>query len=469
MSDARKSTFALFFGNRGFFSASHQQTARAEMADVLGRLGHKTLMLPTEATQHGAVESPAEGRIYAEFLAQNRGQFDGVILCLPNFGDETGAIAALKDAGVPILVQAYPDEMDKMSPALRRDAFCGKFSVMDVFFQYGLKFTALQPHVVAPSSAAFAANVDYFDRLCRVVGGLRGMVVGAIGARTTAFKTVRIDELALQRHDITMETIDLSDIMARVRVLDDAADDVKAKAAVLRDYTTWDGVPEEKFALLCKLGVAIDAVVDEFAMDAVAVRCWVEMQQQLGVSPCVLISEMNNRMIATACEVDVGNAVMMHALRLASGDVAACLDWNNNVGDEADKCILFHCGPVPQSMMTAKGCVTSHTILDNVLGKGCGWGCNQGRIQPTPMTFGSLLTDGGRLKTYIGQGRFTDDAVPADYFGCAGIAEITDLQSVLQTIGYAGHRHHTSVTPTHVAAPMREAFEKYLGCDVEMV
>jgi len=469
MSDARKSTFALFFGNRGFFPASHQLTARAEMADVLGRLGHKTLMLPAEATQHGAVESPAEGRVYAEFLAQNRGQYDGVILCLPNFGDETGAIAALKDAGVPILVHAYPDEMDKMSPALRRDAFCGKFSVMDVFFQYGLKFTALQPHVVAPSSATFAQNVDYFDRLCRVVGGLRGMVVGAIGARTTAFKTVRIDELALQRHDITMETVDLSEVMARVRALDGAADDVKAKAGVLRDYTTWDGVPDEKFALLCKLGVAIDSVVDEFAMDAVAVRCWVEMQQQLGVSPCVLVSEMNNRMVATACEVDVGNAVMMHALRLASGDVATCLDWNNNVGDEADKCILFHCGPVPQAMMTAKGCVTSHAILDTVVGKGCGWGCNQGRIRPTPMTFGSLLTDGGRIKTYLGQGRFTDDAVPEDFFGCAGIAEVPDLQSTLQTIGYAGHRHHTSVTPTHVAAPVQEAFEKYLGFDVEMV
>ena len=205
-----KSTFALFFGNRGFFPASLLREARETLPRVLEKLGHGTLMLPEEETRHGAVETPREGELYARFLRTHRDAYDGVILCLPNFGDETGAVAALKDAGVPILVQAYPDELDKMAPALRRDAFCGKFSIMDVFCQYGVPFTALKPHVVGLDTDGFKAQVDYFDRTCRVAKGMKSMVIGAIGARTTAFKTVRIDEVALQYHSITMETFDLS-------------------------------------------------------------------------------------------------------------------------------------------------------------------------------------------------------------------------------------------------------------------
>jgi L-fucose isomerase-like protein len=465
----KKTTFALFFGNRGFFPASLQASARKEMTEVLKGLGHKTIALPASATRHGAVETPAEGAVYASFLRENRGKFGGVILCLPNFGDETGAVEALQDAGVPILVQAYPDELDKMAPEVRRDAFCGKFSIMDVFTQYGVKFTALKPHTVHPRSPAFAANVDTFDRLCRVVNGMKRMVVGAVGARTTAFKTVRIDELALQRHGITMETLDLSDIFARMNALKPADRAARAKAAKLRAYTTWEGVPETAFDKIVRLGVILDQVIDECRLDCLALRCWVEMQKHIGISPCVLLSDLNNRGLPAACEVDVGNAVAMRALALASGNVAACLDWNNNYGDNPDKCILFHCGPVPQSMMTGPGRVTDHAILANAVGQGCAFGCNTGRIAPTPFTFGSLLTEKGRLKFYLGQGRFTEDPMPADFFGCAGVAEVPNLQDALQTIGYLGHRHHTSVSPGQVLEPVKDAFTRYLGYEVTVV
>ena len=464
-----KTTFALFFGNRGFFPASLQKTARQEIKDTLTKLGHKTLMLDEQATRFGAVETPKEGQIYANFLRENKGKYGGVILCLPNFGDETGAISALKDCGVPILIQAYPDELDKMAPELRRDAFCGKFSVMDVFWQYGLPFTALKPHTVHPKTKQFAGNIDYFDRLCRVVNAMKNMVVGAIGARTTAFKTVRIDELALQRHGITMETLDLSDIFHRMTFLKEDDKKYKEKARCLADYSSWENAPKEVFGKLVKLGVVLDSVVEEFGMDAVAIRCWVELQRQLGISPCVLLSEMNDRGITAACEVDIGNAVTMYALSKASGKPATCLDWNNNYGDDENKCILFHCGPVPQSMMTGKGEISDHAIIANAVGKGCSYGCNVGRIAPTPITFGSMLTNAGELQFYLGQGRFTDDAIPEDFFGCAGVAEIDDLQNVLQQIGYMGHRHHASITPGHVVEPVAEAFEKYLGYKVSKV
>ena len=464
-----KSRFAVFFGNRGFFPASLQAGAREEVTTILKKLGHKTLVLDAKATRHGAVETPAEGEVYANFLRKNAGKFDGVILCLPNFGDETGAVAALKDAGAPILVQAYPDDLDKMAPEVRRDAFCGKFSIMDVFCQYGLKFTALKPHTAHPKDARFAENIDYFDRLCRTVRAMRSMTVGAIGARTTAFKTVRIDELALQRHGITMETLDMSDVFARMNALKMSDKAVAAKAKTLQAYSNWGKTPKQAFETIVRLGVVLDTLVEEIRLDALAVRCWIEMQRQYGISCCVLLSEMNNRKVPVACEVDVGSAISMYALRNASGNVASCLDWNNNYGDDDNKCILFHCGPVPQAMMTTTGVITDHAILANEVGKGCSYGCNTGRIKPGPFSFGNVITEAGKLKFYLGEGSFTSDPIPEVFFGCAGVAEFPDMQHTLRTIGVAGHRHHVAVTPGHVMAPVHDAFVNYLGYDVTPV
>ena len=165
----------------------------------------------------------------------------------------------------------------------------------------------------------------------------------------------------------------------------------------------------------------------------------------------------------------MGNAILMQALSLASGHPPTCLDWNNNYGDDPDKCILFHCGPVPNSMMTGKGKIKDHAILSNAVGKGCSYGCNVGRIAPTPFTYGSLLTDNGKLQFYLGEGRFTDDAIPDEFFGCAGVVEIAHLQDTLQTIGYLGFRHHVSISAGHVREPVQEAFEKYLGYEVTVV
>jgi len=463
---ARKSTFALFFGTRALFPASLIRGARQELGDVLKKWGHGTLLLDENATRHGAVETTREGQVYAEFLRANRGQFDGVIVCLANFGDETGAVAALKDAGVPILIQAYPDEIGRMGPEQRRDAYCGKLSVMDVCCQYGVKFTALKPHTVHPTSERFRQNVDHFDRVCQVVRGMRGMVVGAIGARTTPFKTVRIDEAALQRHGVTVETLDLSGVIARVKALSDGDAACKAKADALRAYANWSGAPGAALDNLVRLAVVLDALIDEYQMDAVAIRCWTELQQELGISPCVVMSTLNEAGCAAACEVDVGNAVLMRALALASGGPVALLDWNNNYGDDDEKCILFHCSAVPAGMMTGPGRIEDHPMLARVVGDGRGFGCNVGRLAPQAFTYGGLLTADGRVKCYLGQGEITKDPIPPEFFGCAGVARISGLQDVLLYIGRTGQRHHVSVTPGQVQAPLHEALEHYLGFEV---
>ena len=453
---------AVFIGNRGFFPEKLIAGARQEISAALMRQDMIPLLMPESETRFGAVETAAEGRKFAAFLQAHRGEYAGVILCLPNFGDENGAVAALADCGAPILIQAYPDEIGQMDFQNRRDAFCGKFSVMDVFYQYGLPFTIFQPHTIHPSHADFDKQLRDFAAVCRVVRGMRRLTVGAIGARTTAFKTVRFDELTLQKYGITTEALDLSELFLRARSANRSGGDYAAKVDRLRAYTNWDGVPDLKFDHLVRLSLAIDELIGEYQMDCLALRCWVEIEKEWGVSPCVLLSELNDRGMTAACELDVGNAVAMRALSLAAGGPATCLDWNNNYGDCPDKCILFHCGPVPQSLMTAKGQVIDHPMFAKSFGAGCGWGCNIGRIAPSAMTFASSKTEDGELIFYTGEGRFTADPIEPAYFGCAGVAEIAGLQDKLMAIGRMGYRHHVSVAFGQVEKPVREALTQYL-------
>jgi L-fucose isomerase-like protein len=462
----QKSTFALYFGNRGFFPESLIAIARKEVSGALKKLGYDSLMMDSSLTRYGAVETTEEGRKYAKFLENNRGKFEGVILVLPNFGDENGAVAALQDAGVPVYILAYPDDLDKMDFQQRRDAFCGKFSIMDVFYQYQLPFTVFPPHTVHPLSKEFKLHIDTFDKVCKIVNGMKRMTVGAIGARTTAFKTVRYDELALQKYGITTEVLDLSEVFGRVRKMDITSSTAKEKAKRLKNYTNFSKVPEKAFENLVRFGVVIDEIISEYSMNALALRCWIEMEKDFGVAPCVLLSEINDRGIPAACELDICNAITMYALKLASGKPSTCLDWNNNYGDDPDKCILFHCGPVPQSLMTAKGEVIEHPMFAKSFGAGCGYGCNVGRIAPSPLTFASSKTQDGKLFVYMGEGEITKDPIQEGFFGCGGVARIDNLQEKLYKIGYNGYRHHVSVTPGLFAKALHEACTRYLGYEI---
>ena len=74
----------------------------------------------------------------------------------------------------------------------------------------------------------------------------------------------------------------------------------------------------------------------------------------------------------------------------------------------------------------------------------------------------------GELKFYLGEGCFTEDRIPDNYFGCAGVAEIRHLQDVLLYIGRNGHRHHVSITPGHILPPLLDALQNYLGYDVAL-
>lgn len=461
----KKQTFALYFGNRGFFPESLIASARDEVSEAVKAAGFDYIMPPADMTRYGAVETKDEGMVYASWLKSHEGEYDGLIMSLPNFSDENGAVAAVRDCGVPIFIQAYPDEIGKMDFDHRRDSYCGKFSICDVFHQYKIPFTIMAPHVVHPNDKAFAENLKDFAAVCRVVNGMKRFTIGVIGARTTKFKTVRYDEITLQKYGITCDTYDLSELFYRVEQMDGSSAAVKEKIEILVNYTDFSQVPPEKTETLAKVSVAIDDMMREYHLDCITLRCWEEMQTVLGVAPCVLLSELNDRGIVASCEIDLCSAINMYSMLLASQEPTACLDWNNNYGDDPDKVILFHCGPVAQSLMDGKGRVTDHKMFAKGC-PGCGWGSNEGRIAPFPMTYSNCKTEDGKLTFYADKGEFTGEPIEYEFFGCGGVAHIDDLQRKLITLAKNGFRHHTAIGKGNMTKILKEAFTTYLGYDM---
>ena len=461
----KKITFALCFGNRGFMPGELILGARKDMAEAVIKAGYDYIMMDEAATRYGAVETRDEGRLYAKWLADNKGKYQGVIFSMPIFVDENGAAEALRDAGVPILMQAYPDEIGKMDFKHRRDAYCGKFSVTDVFMQYHIPFTVMKPHVVHPLSDIFAQNLADFAGVCRVVNGMKRFTVGCIGARTTAFKTVRFDEIALQKYGITVESFDLSEFVYKVQNMPDDAPGLKERADRFKEYTDFSEVPDKNMLTLTKISLIIDEYIKEYHLDAITLRCWNDMETILRVCPCVLLSELNDRGIVASCEIDLCSAITMRAMNLASGKPTTVLDWNNNYGDDENKVILFHCGPVPQSLMSGKGIVTEHKMFAKN-DPGSGWGCNEGRMAAFPMTYSNCRTEDGKLIVYVSEGEMTADPIEEGFFGCGGVAYIPNLEDKLLKLARGGFKHHTSVGVGRLKNMLDEAFTIYLGYDV---
>ena len=462
-----KTTLAVIIGNRDFFPDELCAEARRDVLAVFDELGIEAVILSEDATPLGAVETWDHAKACADLFRAHRSRIDGVLVVLPNFGTEKGVADAIKlaDLDVPILVQAYPDDLDQFTVERRRDAFCGKISVCNDLRQYGYAYTLTQLHTVDPRSESFKRDLRDFIGVCRVVNGLRSARLGAIGARPGAFNTVRYSEKLLQAYGISVTTIDLSEVLGNAGRLSDDDARVKAKLDAVREYVPTEGIPTEPLVRMARLGVVIDAWMAANDLHATAIQCWNSIQENAGINACMLMSMMSERFMPSACEVDVTGAVAMYALQLASGRPSALVDWNNNYDGDPNKCVLFHCGNWARSFL-AEPKMAYAEILATTLGQANTYGTIAGRVPEGPMSYARISTDDleGEVRSYVGDARYTAD--PLDTFGSRAVVEVADLQSLLHYICKNGFEHHVAMNPAHTATILAEAFDTYLGWDV---
>ncbi len=459
-----KSTFGVIVGNRGFFPDALVKEGREEILRVLSENDCQAVLLDTNQTELGAVVTLEDAKKCARLFNDHKDTLDGIILTLPNFGEERGIADTFKllDFKIPVLIQATPDDPKRMTIDRRRDSFCGKISACNNLLQYNIPFTLTANHTVDLGSDAFKRDLDFFKGVCRVVKGLKNARIGAIGARPAAFNTVRYSEKILATHGITVETIDLSEIFGQMEAMGNGDSEVQNKLQSMTSYIATAGVPEAALHKMAKLGVVIDRFIDENDLDATAIQCWTSMEEYFGVVPCTVMSMLSDSLKPSACEVDVTGALSMYALQLASETPSALLDWNNNYADDPEACVLFHCSNLPKSVFKEVK-MDFQEIIAGSVGKENAYGTCVGTIKPGPFTFARFTTDdtSGALLSYVGEGSFTEDA--PETFGGYGVARIRDLEELLQFICYNGFEHHVAVNLSKKADVLFEAFTTYLG------
>ena len=463
----KKTTFAVIVGNRGFFPDHLAKTGRKNILDVIKANGYKALAVSTKEMKYGAVETFDDAKKCAAFFAANSAKIDGIIVTLPNFGDEKGVAETIKRSGldVPVLIHAESDDKTKMTLKDRRDSFCGKISVCNNLRQAGIPYTLTKTHTVKTSSAEFKKDLDDFASVCRIVKGLQDVRFGAIGARTGAFNTVRYSEKLLELSGIAVETIDLSEMFGRVDRLKDTNAAVKKKLAAIKKYITTKSIPADALMKMAKFGTVVDAWAAENDLAGTAIQCWTSIEEFFGITPCSLMSMMSESLMPSACEVDITGLLGMYILQLASGTPSALLDWNNNYGDDPDKCILFHCSNLPKSFFkNAK--MDYQEIIAGAVGKDNTYGTVVGRIAPNAATYLRTTTDDaeGIISIYTGHGKFTNDKL--DTFGGYGVMKIPNLQKLMEYICKMGFEHHVAVNISSKADPIAEALSTYMGWEV---
>lgn len=460
-------TLGVIFGNRDFFPDHLVTEARKDILALFAELNIEPVMLGENDTKLGSVETYAHSKACAELFKANREKIEGVLVVLPNFGDEKGVADTIKLSGlnVPILVQAYPDDLGKFNVELRRDAFCGKISVCNNLRQYGFDFSLTSLHTSRPSSASFKADLLKFLGVCRVVKGLRNARLGAIGARPGAFNTVRYSEKLLQASGITVTTVDLSEILGDAHRISDDSPRVKAKLDEIKAYARHDSVPSPAIVRMAKLGLVIDDWMKVNDLQATALQCWTSMQKNYGINACTLMSMMSNQLMPSACETDITGVVSMYALQLASDFPGALVDWNNNYADDPDRCVLFHCGNWAKSFVPDIEIKTA-PILGTTLGEENTFGAMAGRAAAGPMTYARVSTDDtyGSIRAYFGEGSLTSD--PLDTFGHRAVVEVPGLQKLLAYLCRNGFEHHVAMTMGQVAPVLEESLGNYMKWDV---
>ena len=460
-------TLGIIVGNRGFFPDHLARSGRQDMIAALKAKGIRPIVLEESDSKHGAVETRQEAAKCAELFKKHREEIDGIVVTLPNFGDERAIADTLRMAnlGVPILMQATPDTPSKMTIRDRRDSFCGKMSACNNLAQYGIPYSLTTLHTEAPDSAAFQKDVDWFLAVCRVAKGLKRLRIGAIGARPAAFNTVRYSEKLLEGTGISVETLDLSEVMGRTARLKDDDPKVAQRMGAIRQYVSTQSIPDASLIKMAKLGTVIDTWMRDTEVTISAIQCWTSLEEFFGVVPCTVMSMMSEQGLSSACEVDVAGVIGMHALQLASQTPSALLDWNNNYADDPDKAVCFHCSNLPKHFFRDVR-MDFQEIIAGTVGKDNTFGTCVGRVKSGPMSFARFSTNDreGKISGYVGEGAFTDD--PLETFGGAGVVKIPQLQKLLRYICERGFEHHVAANFSTVASAVYEATTRYLGWDV---
>ena len=465
--EPKKTTIGFIPANRGFFSSELAAKMRGEAIRAMEKLGINVIVPAEEQTEVGCVQSLAEAEICAKLFRENN--VEGIIVGAVNFGDEQAVAWTIRKASldVPVLIFGCQEEEALTMTTQRRDAFCGLLSIGDVLRQIDVKYTVARRPICYPSDQSFAADLDWFVRICRVVGGVKNARYAQIGARPDAFWTCRYNEKQLQRMGATAVVLDLSEAIAGANALADDDAEVQKLVSSIGNYADISSANPQSVLRSAKLELFLRRFKEENAIDAFGIQCWTSIQANYGVCSCATMSRLGNEGTPCACESDIMGTLSMHAAMLASGSPAALADWNNLHNDDDELANLWHCGVFPASFAKAK---PKFGVQEIIAASGAAkYEDSEGTVEftakPSPLTLFRVTQDPDcGWHAVMAEGAIEDN--PAVTFGAYGWCRIPNLQRLYRDVLLRHFPHHVAITQAHVGNVLWEAFGNYLGMNV---
>ncbi|MBN2473359.1 MAG: L-fucose/L-arabinose isomerase family protein [Pirellulales bacterium] len=464
---ADRITLGFIPANRGFFSSELAAKMRKQTVAAMEKSGIDVVVPGEDQTEVGCVQSLQEAELCARLFREKNVR--GIVVGAVNFGDEQSVAWTIRKAGldVPVLIFGCQEEEVLTMSTPRRDAFCGLLSIGDVLRQIDVKYTVARRPICFPSDEAFAADLDWFVRVCRVVTGVKNARYAQIGARPDAFWTCRYNEKQLQRLGATAVVMDLSEAIAGANALADDDPEVEKLVAAIGCYADVSAVKPQSVVRSAKLELFLRRFQETNGIDAFGIQCWTSIQANYGVCSCTTMSRLGDEGTPCACESDIMGTLSMHAAMLASGSPAGLADWNNLHNEDDELANIWHCGVFPASFAKTPPRLGVQEIIAS--SGAASYDDSQATIEfvarPSPLTLFRVTQDPDcGWHAAVAEGAFEDN--PAVTFGGYGWCRIPNLQRLYRDVLLRQFPHHVAITQTHVGNVLWEAFGNYLGMNV---
>jgi len=460
-------TLGFIPANRGFFSAELAAAMRQHTIDAMTRQGVNVVVPGPEQTKVGCVENRQEAELCAELFRRNNVQ--GIVVGAVNFGDEQAVGWTVRQArlDVPVMIFGCQEEETLTRTTRRRDAFCGLLSIGEALRQIGAKYSIGRRPICFPSDEAFAQDLDWFVRVCRVVTGLKNARYGQVGARPEAFWTCRYNEKQLQRMGATTVVIDLSEAIAGANRIPDDDPEVAGLVQQILLYADTSAVKSQSVLRSAKMELFLRRWREANALDALAIQCWTSIQANYGVCSCLSMSRLGDEGVPCACESDILGTMSMHACQLASDSPAALADWNNLHNEDDELANVWHCGVFPKSFAKTQPKLGVQEIIAS--SGAAKYEDSEGTVEfvarPSALTLCRVTQDPeGAWKAVVAEGKIEENR--AETFGAYGWCRIAHLQRLYRDVLLRHFPHHVAITQSHVGNALWEALGNYLGMQV---
>ena len=455
--------------HRDFFDESWAMEIRKRTLRALSEIEGIEVIVPNEdLTKGGLVRNDDDAEKVIRLFKDE--DIAGVLLGTMTFGDE---VAALKIAeafrGMPIMLFGTKEPPFTPDGNRRSDSFCGTLSISSGLHRRNIPFTFVG--IISPEESAFLRAVEDFARTCSILKGFLGARIGLVGPRPERFETCVFNEVAMINH-FGQEVIYVS-LGQLFEVMDSIKDDdaqLKAIINEMRAQADTSEVSDKAVLNMARLELALRRIIKEKKLQALALRCWLEIEEVYGISPCYVLGRLTDSGIMVACESDVYGALTMLIQYLASlrSTPPHFIDWTIQHQEKEDVFLAWHCGNAPPSLVRkeAKVKLRPHSILSRVLGPERTQGTGEFQLRPGPVTICRLIEHEGKFKILITKGEIMESH--QSLRGSWSWVKVEDLDKLYRTLVEEGFTHHASMIHGDYVKPIADAC-KFLGIETVIV